>query len=144
MIGFVWLVASAMAGKSVIVGTVVDRNGDPVPRAVVAVDVTTKARQTLGVALMTDRSGKYRIEYLRVDGEERTMKLPKKSAYAIEVFKPGYHQRQADVYLRSGKLVVDPITLVEETIAVQDLPENLDPGTQSESAPSTGATFEWQ
>lgn len=144
MIGLSFFVASALAGKSAIVGTVVDRNGDPVPRAVVSVDVTTKKKSTFNVALMTDRRGTFRIDYLRPEGANREIKLPKKSDYAIEVFKPGYHPHDSQVFLRKGELVVGPITLVEETIAVQDLPENLDPGAHREAATSTGATFEWQ
>lgn len=136
--------ATALAGKHAIVGTVVDRNGDPVPRAVVSVNVTSKKQAAFEVSLMTDRRGEFRVDYLRPEGAERRVKLPKRADYDIEVFKPGFHLHDTDVYFRKGETLVPPITLVEETIAVQDLPENLDPATSSEAATSTGATFEWQ
>lgn len=138
------LVTTALAGKHAIVGTVVDRNGDPVPRAVVSVNVTAKKAKTFTVALMTDRRGTFRVDYLRPEESERRLKLAKKSDYAIEVFKPGFHTHDANLFFRRGELVMSPITLVEETIAVQDLPENLDPGQNADAATSTGANFEWQ
>jgi len=144
VIGIAWIVGCSLAGKSAIVGTVVDRNGDPVPRAVVSVDVTTRKDTTFNVALMTDRRGTFRIDYLRPEGASREIKLPRKADYGIEVFKPGYHPHDTDMFFRKGEVTVGPITLVEETIAVQDLPENLDPGAHREAATSTGATFEWQ
>ncbi|MEO0602493.1 MAG: carboxypeptidase-like regulatory domain-containing protein [Myxococcota bacterium] len=144
MTSFLLLAASAFAGKHAIVGTVVDRNGDPVPRAVVSVTVTAKKQASYNVSLMTDRRGTYRVDYLRPDGAERRIKLQKRAEYEIEVFKPGFHLHDAGVYFRKGEMTVAPITLVEETIAVQDLPENLDPGANSDAATSTGATFEWQ
>ncbi|MEM6928469.1 MAG: hypothetical protein AAF602_16155, partial [Myxococcota bacterium] len=81
---------------------------------------------------------------LRPDGAERRIKLQKRAEYELEVFKPGFHLHDSGVYFRKGEMTVAPITLVEETIAVQDLPENLDPGANSDAATSTGATFEWQ
>ncbi len=144
MTTFLLLATTALAGKHALVGTVVDRNGDPVPRAVVSVSVTNKKKATYEVSLMTDRRGTFRIDYLRPEGSDRRTKLAKRAEYAIEVFKPGFHLHDTDIYFRKGEMTVAPITLVEETIAVQDLPENLDPAANSDAATSTGATFEWQ
>ena len=141
---WIGLLSSALAGKHAIVGSVVDRNGDPVPRAVVSVDVSAKKQESYSVSLMTDRQGAFRIEYLRADGADRRLKLARKADYAIEVFKPGFHPKDENVFFRKGETVVAPITLVEETIAVEDLPENLDPSANADAATSTGATFEWQ
>ncbi|MEN0061550.1 MAG: carboxypeptidase-like regulatory domain-containing protein [Myxococcota bacterium] len=141
-----WLLFGTMAfaGKHAIVGTVVDRNGDPVPRAVISVNVTSKKQASFNVALMTDRRGTFRVDYLRPEESERRIKLAKRAEYDIEVFKPGFHLHDTSVYFRKGEVVVAPITLVEETIAIQDLPENLDPAANADAATSTGATFEWQ
>jgi hypothetical protein len=45
---------------------------------------------------------------------------------------------------RKGALEVETVTMVEETIAVEDFPENLDPALYSRPAQSAGATYEGQ
>lgn len=129
-------VAVAEAGPHSIAGLVVDRNGEPVSRAIVSLAPGN-------VELVTDREGRFLVDYLRDEAGER-LKLEKKCTYTLSVFKPGYHDFAVQVDYRKGELLVDTVTMVEETIDVQDFPENLDPALYSRPAQSAGATYEGQ
>jgi hypothetical protein len=148
---------SGHAAGHIIGGTVVDRNGRPVPRAIVSltpgpegcpeakvppVEPATDNRNCT-VELVTDRDGRYAIEYLR-DHTGEKMKLATKTDYTLEVFKVGYHVFSVGVPYRRGELEVEPVTMIEETIDVADFPENLDPALYSKATMSSGATYEGQ
>ena len=79
----VLLAASAWGAKHSIAGRVVDRNGEPMSRAVVSLAPGN-------VELVTDRDGRFLVDYLRDEAGER-VKMRKKTEYALTVFKPGYH-----------------------------------------------------
>lgn len=128
--------ASAWGAKHSIAGRVVDRNGEPMSRAIVSLSPGN-------VELVTDRDGRFLVDYLRDEAGER-VKMQKKIEYALTVFKPGYHDFAVTVPYRRGPLEVETVTMIEETIAVEDFPENLDPALYSRPAQSAGATYEGQ
>lgn len=126
----------AMAGKNMILGKVVDRNGAPVDRAIVSLVPGN-------VQLVTDRDGAFTIDYLRDDEGER-IKLGKRTDYKLEVFKPGYHVQNYSFYYAKGTITLDRFTMVEETIDIEDSNENLDPELYDGATTSIGATYEGQ
>ena len=130
------LFATPALARNAISGEVKDRNGAPLDRVI----ITLKPGN---VQLVTDREGRFLVDYLRDDEGERT-KLSKKTDYAIEIFKPGFHLETRTFYYKSGELILDPFTMVEETIAVRDEGENLDPDIYSTGTTNTGATYEGQ
>lgn len=126
----------AQAARNHISGQVIDRNGRPVDRAIVSL-------QPGNVQLVTDREGWFLIDYLRDDSGSRT-RLRKKTDYTLEVFKPGFHTFNVSISYRKGAVAMDTITLVEETIQVEDHGENLDPALYKDTTHSAGATYEGQ
>jgi hypothetical protein len=124
----------AWAKKPVIYGAVVDRNGEPVARV--------NVKLTPGnVEIITDETGKFVIDYLR-DDEGNRIKLTKKTDYAIEYFKVGFHPETAEFYFKRGELFLDPATLKEDTIAVKTSSDNIDPGQYPDRAQSAGGSYE--
>ena len=95
------------------------------------------------VQLVTDREGRFLIDYLRDDDGER-IRLAKRMDYELEVFKPGFHTQTFNFYYKKKGLMLDTFTLVEETIEVQDHGENIDPTLYSDQTTNTGATYEGQ
>lgn len=134
----VWVGTSgtALAASHMIGGRVVDRNGEPLSRAVVSLAPGN-------VELVTDRDGRFLIDYLRDEQGER-VKLGKKTEYTLEVFKAGFHTFQVPVSYKRGELEVETVTMIEESIDVQDFPENLDPALYTKATQSAGATYEGQ
>lgn len=126
----------AMAGRHSISGEVKDRNGTPLDRVV----ITLKPGN---VQLVTDREGRFLIDYLRDEEGQRT-RIGKRTDYAIEVFKPGFHIETRTFYYKAGPLVLEPFRMTEETIAIRDEGENLDPEIYSTGTTNTGATYEGQ
>lgn len=126
----------AQAAKPGISGVVLDRNGEPVPRAVVTLAPGN-------VQLITDAQGKFLIDYVR-DAEGQRARLAKKVDYVLEVFKPGYNLEKRKFFYKKGLVVVDTITLAEDTIDVEGDGENIDPGLFSDRTHGAGATYEGQ
>ena len=144
-----WLVAvavgcpaAATAATHSITATVVDRNGQGLGRTRVLLTPKDDDEQR-SVELVTDRAGAFLVDYLRDGAGERT-KLAKKCEYSIEVYKPGYHVYQSSFSFRRGELTLDAIVLVEETIEVEDLPEDIAPSIDPEQTHAAGATYEGQ
>jgi len=125
---------AAQAAPGLIGGLVVDRNGKPLARAIVSLAPGN-------VELVTDRDGKFAIDYLR-DATGERIKLSRKTSYTLAVFKPGFHSFTVKVDYRHGELQVDPVTMVEETIAVQEISEDI--SAYNKTTTSTGATYEDQ
>ncbi len=117
-----------------IIGTVVDRNGEPMDRVIVSLEPG-------GVETITDSEGSFVIDYLRDPSGERT-KLQRRTDYTIEAFRTGYNVARTDFYFKRGELVLDPITMVEDTIRVDMGDEPLDPDKFPDRTQSTGATYE--
>ena len=136
MSAWLLLAASAWGAKHSIAGRVVDRNGEPMSRAVVSLSPGN-------VELVTDRDGRFLVDYLRDEAGER-VKMQKKTEYALTVFKPGFHDFAVAIPYKRGPLELEQVTMIEETIAVDDFPENLDPALYSRPAQSAGATYEGQ
>jgi hypothetical protein len=155
---WVLLASPAHAAGHLISGQVLDRNGKPVARAIVSLtpgpegcpDGKAAAAvepaaddKSCTVELVTDREGRYAIDYLR-DHTGEKMKLATKTDYNLEVFKVGYHTFTVGLPFRRGLLEVEPVTMIEETISVANFPENLDPALYTKATQSSGATYEGQ
>lgn len=127
---------AASAGKNAIIGQVETRNGQPVERAIVTLEPGN-------VQIITDVDGRFLIDYLRDDEGERT-KLAKKTEYTVEIFKPGFHTHEVKFFYKRGTVVVDTITLKEDTLEVADDGQSLDPGLFGDRTHAAGATYEGQ
>jgi hypothetical protein len=135
----------AAAGKHYIAGRVIDRNGDPIDQAVVTLtpQVEDAGEEAANVQLVTDREGRFLVDYLRDDDGERT-RLERRVEYALEVYKPGFHTREIAFYYKKGELQVDTLMMTEDTIEVREEEVDLDPGTYEQSTHSAGANYEGQ
>jgi hypothetical protein len=132
---FLWtlLLASEAHAANLIGGRVVDRNGQPLPRAIVSLSPGN-------VELVTDQDGRFVINYLRDESGER-VKLDSKTDYTLEVFLTGFHTFTVSVPFRRGELEVETVTMVEESLDVQDLADIIDPARYSSSTQSSGASY---
>lgn len=130
------LLATGCAGRHQFGAQVLDRNGQPVERAVVALSPGH-------VKLVTGRDGWFLIDYLR-DDEGRRVRLARNTAYALSVVKPGYHPLHLDVEYRRGRVVMEPLVLVEDTIHLEDHGESLDPALYQRPTHAAGANYEGQ
>lgn len=128
------LVATGCAGKRVIYGSVVDRNGQPMDRVIVSLDPG-------GVELITDSEGNFMIDYLR-DDEGQRVKLAKKTEYTLEAFRTGYHVSRIDFYFKRGELILDPITMQEDTIELRPSDDDIDPARFPDRSHSAGTNYE--
>ena len=135
---FVLLIApsAASAARNQISGSVTDRNGVPVQQAIVSLEPGN-------VLLVTDRDGRFTIDYARDDAGERS-RLKRRTNYTLEVFRPGFHALEVEFFYRAGPVEVETIALLEETIDVQDHGEALDPELYVSPSQSTGAAYEGQ
>lgn len=132
------LVLAALAGASCshnrITGTVVDRNGSPVPGAVVGL--------TPGhVEVVTDSEGRWTVDYLRTEAGDR-VRLSPRTGYDIEVFRVGYHVSGGRLDYRRGDAEAAPITLVEDSIRVATPEDDIDPGRADARPEASGAAYE--
>lgn len=126
----------ALAGGNRLSGQVVDRNGEAIARAVVSLDPGN-------VQLVTDADGRFTIDYLR-DANGARSRLLKKTKYTFDVYKPGFHPFTLSIYYKKGEVELETVTLAEDTIDVQDIPANLDPGAYGDPTHSAGANYEGQ
>ena len=133
---FVAAIALSSSGcaSHIIYGQVVDRNGEPMERAIVTLSPGN-------VQLVTDQEGNFQIDYVRDEAGERT-KLTKKSDYNVDIFQVGYHPSNTSLFYKRGELVLDPIVLKEDTIRVVGSDSDIDPGQYSDRTHSAGATYE--
>ena len=91
--------------------------------------------------IITDSTGAFRIDYLR-DARGNRVPLDARSEYHLEVFRPGFHVAEAGLYFRRGQMVMEPITLIEDTIRIQASDVSIDPGAYPDRTQSTGASYE--
>ena len=138
ILGFLAMLVSgpALAGKHMIIGTVLDRNGEPVDRAIVSLTPGN-------VQLVTDREGKFLIDYLRGDDDKR-IKLAKKTDYTLEVFKPGVHINNQQFFYKNKLMALATITMVGDRIEIRDDGANIDPALYGDETHSSGANYEGQ
>lgn len=127
-----WLLACAV--KHSISGQVMDRNGEPVERANVALSPG-------GVEIVTDDSGRFVIDYLR-DDEGSRVKLARRTEYQAEFFKVGYHAETTSFYFKRGEMVLEPVTLTEDTIRVDNSTVDIDPERYPDRAQDAGGSYE--
>lgn len=125
---------AACAGKHEIQGSIIDRNGEPMDRVIVSLDPG-------GVELVTDSAGQFSIDYLRDDVGER-VKLDKKTDYTVEAFRTGFHVQRMDFYFKRGLLVLEPITMKEDTIILKPGEEDIDPANFEDRTHSAGSNYE--
>ena len=119
-------IAGPAGAANVIAGTVVDRNGEPLTRALIELNPGN-------VELVTDRAGAFQIDYLR-DPQGERVKLEKKTTYELKILKAGYHAHTVQVPYRHGPFQVEPVVMVPITIEVDDIRENLDQATPTTSS----------
>lgn len=124
----------AYAARNSIGGEVLNRNGQPVERAVVTLTPGN-------VQIVTDAAGQFLIDYLRDEAGDRTRVHPRLE-YDLEVFKAGYHVETVHFRYKRGPVLLDTVTLLEDTIEVRDDGQNLDPTDPHTAA--GGATYEGQ
>lgn len=130
------LSANAHAGRHAITGQVLDRNGEPVDRAIISLSPGN-------VEMVTDREGKFLIDYLR-DNEGQRVNLLKRQQYDLEVFKVGFHVETRSFLYKRGPALIEIITLTEDTIAIQDDGKDLTESLESKPTHSAGANYEGQ
>lgn len=124
------LVATPAHAANVIGGRVVDRNNQPLSRAVVSLSPGD-------VELVTDRDGRFIIDYLRDPSGER-VKLDSKTEYKLEVFLPGFHTFTLSIDYKRGEIEVDTVVMVEESLNVQDFADIIDPARYAHPTQSSG------
>ncbi len=128
------LLLLACAVKHSISGQVLDRNGEPVERANVALAPG-------GVEIVTDDSGHFLIDYLR-DDEGTRVKLSRRTEYQAEIFKVGFHAETTSFFFKRGELVLEPVTLTEDTIRVDTSSVDIDPDKYPDRAQDAGGSYE--
>lgn len=118
-----------------VMGTVTDRNGQPVDRVIIKLDPGN-------VQLVTDQNGYYEIDYLRDDETGERTKFGKRTTYDVEAFKPGFHVQSVAVEYKRGEFIVEPIVLKEDTIRVVGTDEDIDPASLPQPTESDGASYQ--
>jgi hypothetical protein len=124
----------AWAKKPKLIGSVVDRNGEALARVNVKLSPGN-------VEIITDDSGTFSIDYLR-DEEGERVKLAKRTMYEFEFFKVGYQPEKSSVEFKRGELLMEPITLKEDTISVKNSSDNIDPGLYPDRGQNSGGSYE--
>jgi len=134
-VALVALLGSACATRHAITGVVVDRNGDPMDRVIVALDPGN-------VEILTDNEGQFSIDYVRKEGGDRA-RLPRRSDYTLTFFRTGFQDGREDIQYKRGAYDCGNIRMVEDTITVAPPAAPLDPDKlHSAPAASGGATYE--
>ena len=128
------LSGAGCAARQAITGKVVDRNGDPIDRVIVSL--------TPGdVELLTDSDGGFAIDYMR-DEKGQRVRLERRRDYSVEMFRLGYHVGQTTVTYKRGELVMEPVTLTEDTVRMEAPEVEVDPGQFRDRTQGSGATYE--
>jgi len=125
---------SGCAANHAIIGSVVDRNGEPMDRVIISL-------QPGGVELVTDSDGNFIIDYLRDEDGER-VKLARKTDYQIELFRTGYHISNENFYFKRGEYFLEPITMSEDTIRLKASDDDIDPDKYPQYTHSAGSNYE--
>lgn len=130
------LVATTLSacGPHLIKGQIIDRNGQPVARAIVGL-------QPGNVEIVTDGEGQFMVDYLRDETGER-VKLKKRRDYEIEIFKPGFHVLSQAIYYKRGELLMEPMVLKVDSIRVIGNDEIYDPSDHRDRTHSAGQSLE--
>jgi len=121
-------------GPHLITGQIIDRNGEPIARAIVGL-------QPGNVEIVTDGEGQFMVDYLRDETGER-IKMKKRTDYDIEIFKPGFHVLSQAFYYKRGELFMEPMVLKEDSIRVIGNDEIYDPSDHRDRTHSAGQSLE--
>ena len=121
-------------GPHIIEGQIIDRNGQPVPRAIVGIAPGN-------VEIVTDGDGRFMLDYLRDDAGER-VKLKRRTDYGIEIFKPGFHVLNQEFYYKRGELLMEPLVLKEDSVRVIGSDELYSPDEHRDRTHSSGQSLE--
>ena len=133
--GSLMLPAVASAKKGAILGQVTDRNGD----AMVGATVELVDRFA---TVLTDSEGRFRIDYMRqADGKQ--VKLAKTTTYVLLVTLPGFHDVTGQIEYKRGEFEVQPVTMIPETVEVQDIRVPLWTDISSPSGRTEGVVRQW-
>ena len=127
---------SALGGKHFITGEVVDRNGKPVEKVIVSL-------MPGNVELVTDRDGRFLIDYLR-GPEGQRIRLEKRTDYDLELYKPGFHLETRSFYYKKGAIQVETVQMTEDTIEVHGDNADLQESLVDKPTHSSGANYEGQ
>jgi len=95
------LAALAQSSPGTVKGTVVDKNGSPLPGATVTLE--NKSIGVVGLGGVTNAQGEFRI-----------MPVPPGKGFALRVGLPGYQKIEFTLEVYAGKTVVQNVTLREE------------------------------
>ena len=117
-----------------ITGTVVDRNGAPVPGVIVGLTPGN-------VEVLTDAEGNWAVDYLRDDAGSR-IRLGTRRDYDLEVFRLGYHAATTGFRYQRGSLDTGTLTLVEDGVRVATPDDDIDPGREAALPRAAGAAYE--
>jgi len=134
VLGISAMLGLSACGPHIIHGQVIDRNGDPIPRAIVGL-------KPGNVEIVTDGEGRFMVDYLRDDEGER-VKLKRRTDYGMEIFKPGYHVLLQDFYFKRGELYMEPVVLKEDSIRVIGSEELFNPNEHRDRTHSAGQSLE--
>lgn len=124
----------ALAANRSIAGTVIDRNGEAVTRANVRIAPGN-------VETVTDDNGRFRFEYLRDDEGNRT-RLNRRTVYEVSIFKVGFHEEKVEVDYRRGELLIEPVSLSEDTIKLENSNADIDVTVLPDRTQSAGGSYE--
>jgi len=128
--------APALAGGHSISGLIVNRNGKPVEQVIISL-------KPGNVELITDREGRFTIDYLRDDEGER-LKLSRRTQYDLEAFKVGFHIETRSFFYKRGEVAIETIQLTEDTIQIHDDGVDLSETLDTKPTHSAGANYEGQ
>ncbi|MSQ03614.1 MAG: carboxypeptidase regulatory-like domain-containing protein [Myxococcales bacterium] len=128
------LILVGCAKHHAISGLVLDRNGKPLGR-------TNVTLAPGNVEIITDDNGRFMIDYLR-DAEGTRVKMGKRTDYAIEYFKVGYHPQKSTFYFKNGELTLEPASLAEDTVRVEASDTVFDPGAHPNRGQEAGGSYE--
>lgn len=118
-----------------ITGTVIDRNGAPMDRVIVALEPGN-------VEILTDNEGHFAIDYVRREDGSRT-RLPKRSDYTLTLFRTGFQDTRQAFHYKRGEHDCGTLQMVEDTIEVSAPPVTVDPSRiHAQPTASGGATYE--
>ena len=123
------------AARHTISGTVIDRNGEPMDRVIVALAPGN-------VEILTDNEGRFAIDYVRNDDGSRA-RLKRRSDYTLTFFRTGFQDTREALYYKRGAHDCGTIQMLEDTIEVSEPAAPLDPKRlHAEPSASGGATYE--
>lgn len=132
--GLALIAAPAEARGRAIAGQVVDRNG-------AGLGMVSVSLAPGNVEIVTEPDGTFRIDYLR-DGRGQRVRLERRTAYTLTVFRVGWHEQAVEVTYRRGELLLEPITLQEDVIRLENSTDDIDPARYVDPAQDAGGSYE--